>query len=229
MNKNIVEPRRILISWRPEKISEPTTLLTTEEWVGRLKLKLKHARVDEKNRPIEVIDRGIPGDSVAADRDVRSYTDFIAVYSDDYCEQCEKEASLGTSNELLNAVKRLHDTLVKKSQTEAAHIMSTNGFNLWVAPINKGRFKNAVIGGQKPWSEIYWHFLKKEGNAFTLKKQNLSYDDELAENIAEPIIKHSECGPACETYRPKTDSGTFRFREFLRFRYFEFSWLRSEG
>lgn len=193
----IIDKRRILISWRPENIARGDTVLTTKEWVSILDQKLRHARNDAAKRSIEVAVRGKPGDRAAEHRDVGSYTDFVAVLSDDYCDACDEEARQDLGTELLDAMKRVQDWTFGSNAGQAGASLGSDTLGLWTTPISKGRFWQAQVGGHAPWSVGPWHHLKDEGESFTIAKTNAVYDEEIARHAAEPIIQHVGCGASC--------------------------------
>lgn len=195
-----IDTRRILISWRPEAIEGGPTVLTTREWVSVLEKKLRKEGHDRAKRRIEVVYLGKAGDSKAEDRDVGSYTDFVAVVSDDYCVTCDEEERQQIGTELLAAAKLVRDTTSSLSTRQHAPLVRSDTLNLWTTPISKGHFRQAQVGGTEPWSLDRWHHLKPEPTAFTRAKTDNTFDSEIAEHAVDPIIEHIGCGENCNRW-----------------------------
>ena len=131
------EPRVIRLSWRPRQDAAGAPVA---EWIARFKKRMAVAPVDRAMRRLILQDLQAPGLDRAATREGR-WTDFLAIYTVDYCLGCQID---GVRSELYEAWQR----------------RQVSGVRLWLARLEPGNPADAHVGNLRPWRNAsYWIFL----------------------------------------------------------------------
>lgn len=173
-----VEPRVVRLSWRP-----PTDAFGAEvgAWVERLKKRLGLI-TDVAGRSIKLQDMNQAGVDKAALRE-GPWTDFVAVFTVDYCATCAEE---GPTSEIHEARLR-HD--------EPDHL-------LWVVRLEEGDPAAFKVGDVFPWRDApRWRVLP-EPDAPPLSTARETLDRDLQSRCIEHLRKISPSPAADDSATP---------------------------
>lgn len=165
-------PRTLTLSWRA---ADGALGARVKQWVDLLKTTL-----NVQCRNLRVADVREPGSdrhaTVLAMRENKC-TDFLAVYTMQYCQQCAEEAGEdGTTgeNELVELARRLGESCAVR----------------WVARLHVSPPWDAAVGPFEPWRErTLWHFLPGPGEKdhFSLGVPEADMDTDIYERCVVPL------------------------------------------
>lgn len=169
----IVEERRLMISRQPlSQDAADWSSAKVDAWVRQFKKRLA-VRRDSNKRIIQVIDPREPGADKAKAREA-SWTDFLALFTVDYCLNAGAEDS-----ELLDAIERMNHSELR----------------FWVARLASDDPREYIVVGLEdpPWVSHRWHFLPSlehpELGAGTDKD-----DKDMVDHCIVPLTSHSIAG-----------------------------------
>ena len=157
---SFIEPRVIKLSWRPPfKAGRPIAPL-----VERLTLRLKVSPWDDHGRRLELIDVNEAGKDRAHPRRA-SWTDFVAVYTIDYCSRCAEEREASELAEVLRE-PRARERL------------------LWLIRVDRGNPARDLVGELEPWRDAgIWRFLPAPHPAPPLPTRQFDEMDDALEEV----------------------------------------------
>jgi hypothetical protein len=140
-----VDARWLLISWRPS--ADDSLAQVVARWVQRLQdtLRVQCRDIEFRSTQLEPGERGAYVARLREDK----CTDFLAIYTIDYCIACDAEAAAGAvENELIELARRIGQSPVRA----------------WVARLDDSPPWEASGADLTPWSQRQrWRFLPAEG------------------------------------------------------------------
>ena len=159
------ETRVLRLSWRPasDEFGAPV-----QTWISRLKKRISVLDTDGAGRKLEVHDVATPGADRAAARE-GPWTDFVAVFTMDYCAACSQE---GEASEL-------HDALLRVGEDE---------LRFWVVRLEDGDPAAASVAGRRPWATgERWSVLPHDSEPPLTTQPPQLVDPDLERRCLKPI------------------------------------------
>lgn len=174
MSVQINDPRVLRLSWCP---SGDTAGAAVADWVARLKKRLRVFRKDLQGRELVLQDVNAAGIDRAEIRE-GAWTDFIALYTVDYCLQCDDQGEASD----------LHEALLRRAEP---------GHQLWLVRLEPGDPADAMVGDVSPWrGDGGWLVLPAPHPEAPLSTQPLQIDGDLHAKCVEPLRARSPAMPS---------------------------------
>lgn len=168
MTVQIKDPRVLRLSWCP---SNDSFGVAVADWVVRLKKRLRVFRKDLQGRELVLQDVNAAGLDRAAIRE-GAWTDFVALYTMDYCLQCDDQGEASD----------LHEALLRRDEP---------GHQLWLVRLEEGNPAESMVGDLKPWDGGDWLMLP----TLDVPKPLGMDDAELQARCVEPLRARSPALP----------------------------------
>lgn len=169
MSIQINDPRVLRLSWCP---SADGAAVPVAEWVARLKKRLRVFRKDLQGRELVLQDVNAAGIDRAEIRE-GAWTDFIALFTIDYCVQCDEQGEASD----------LHEALLRRDEI---------GHQLWLVRLEPGDPADAMVGELQPWSGAGpWLMLPAPHPEAPLSRDVQQVDGDLHAKCVEPLRARS--------------------------------------
>jgi hypothetical protein len=173
VSAQIVEPRVLRLSWCPTGDDAGARVA---DWVARLKKRLRVFRRDLQGRELVLQDVNAAGTDRAEIRE-GAWTDFIALYTVDYCLLCDEQGDASD----------LHEALLRRDEP---------GHQLWLVRLEPGDPADAMVGDITPWAGAGgWLVLPAPHPEAPLSTQPHQIDGELHAKCVEPLRARSPAIP----------------------------------
>lgn len=168
MKADLHEPRVLCLSWQPPSTDAAAPLSV---WVTRFKQRLKVLRMDKHQRLLELVDMRAAAQDKAMLRE-GCWTDFIALFTVDYCLDC---ADRGDNCELQDALRQHQES----------------GLAMWLLRMELGDPAEFFIGDRPLLhSDTAWTVLPAPDPAPPLVTTPGAMDDDMVRNVIEPVRAH---------------------------------------
>lgn len=177
MSAQINDPRVLRLSWCPNVDGAGVPVA---DWVARLKKRLRVFRRDLQGRELVLQDVNAAGADRAEIRE-GAWTDFIALFTVDYCVQCDDQGEASD----------LHEALLRRQEP---------GHQLWLVRLEPGDPADAMVGDASPWGDGGgWLVLPAPHPEAPLSTQPQQIDGDLHARCVEPLRARSPATPHDDT------------------------------
>ena len=173
MSAQINDPRVLRLSWCP---TADGAGVPVADWVARLKKRLRVFRKDLQGRELVLQDVNAAGVDRAEIRE-GAWTDFIALFTVDYCVQCDDQGEASD----------LHEALLRREEP---------GQQLWLVRLEPGDPADAMVGDVSPWGAGGgWLMLPAPHPEAPLSTHQEQIDGDLHAKCVEPLRARSPAMP----------------------------------